>query len=207
MRTVFDRNRLQQTATVAFALLIAAAIPGLAEEPYLEEPLAKPTPAQQRNVQRLILTNECANCDLAGVALLEAHLIGADLRSANLTGANLTGSNLEGADLTGANLTNANLTNTFLTDTSLANTLLVGVNFTGAHLYNTDVQGATMEGLNLVGAEIFNTPISVGGAAPPDEILPLKPQPMEFQPVEPLIPFEDPQPPLPYPESLLDPIL
>ncbi len=192
MRTLFTRDRIKQVATVTVALLLSAT-PTLAEAP-----LAGPTLLQQNNARRLVLTNECAGCDLADVTLLEAHLIGADLRNADLTGANLTGANLEGADLEGANLTGANLTGTFLTDTCLANTQLVGVNFTEAHLYNTDVQGATMADLNLVGAEVFNTPISVGGEAP------TKP---ELKPLEPMIPFEDTQPPVLHPEYLLDPIL
>lgn len=192
MRTLFAHDRIKQVAAVTFSLLLAAT-PALAEAP-----LAEPTLRQQNNARRLVLTNECAGCDLAGVTLLEAHLIGADLRNADLTGANFTGSNLEGADLTGANLTGADFTGTFLTDTCLADTQLVGVNFTEAHLYNTDVQGATMERLNLAGAEVFNTPISVGGDAPAEH---------ELQPLEPMIPFEETQPPVLHPEYLLDPIL
>lgn len=196
MRTLFTRDRIKQAATVTCALLLAAT-PALAEAP-----LAEPTQTQQNNARRLVLTNECAGCDLAGVTLLEAHLIGADLRNADLTEANLTGANLEGADLEGADLTGANLTGAFLTDTYLANTLLIDVNFTDAHLYNTNVQGATMENLTLVGAEVFNTPISVGGEAPIEKIPPLKPHPLE-----PMIPFEETQPPVLHPEDLLDPIL
>ncbi|MEL7227774.1 MAG: pentapeptide repeat-containing protein [Cyanobacteria bacterium P01_D01_bin.36] len=192
MRTLSSRSRINQVITVSFALLLAAT-PSLAEAP-----VGEPTPLRQNNARQLVLTNECAGCDLAGVILFEAHLIGADLRNADLTGANLTGSNLEGADLTGANLTGANFTRAFLTDTCLANTQLVDVNFTEAHLYNTDVQGANMVDLNLAGAEVFNTPISIGGDAPSED---------ELQPLEPIIPFEDTQPPVLHPEYLLDPIL
>ena len=196
MRTTLGRNRIRQIATTTVLLLLAA-MPGLAEEP-----LPGPTLTQQTNARRLILTNECVGCDLAGVTLLEAHLIGADLRQADLTRANLTGANLEGADLTGATLTDANLTGAFLTDTCLTNTLLVGVNFTRARLYNTDVRGAIVEDLNLADAEILNTPISIGGETLPDDILPLEPQ---F--LEPMIPFEETQPPVLHPKYILDPIL
>ncbi len=52
-------------------------------------------------VQKLLDTNACMNCDLQGADLRGAHLIGADLRNANLAGADLYEANLEGADLTG----------------------------------------------------------------------------------------------------------
>ena len=212
MRSTLFRNRVKQAAAIAFTLLLTAT-PGLAEAPLettfetssgtlLEAPLAKPTLTRQNNIRRLVLTNECAGCDLSGITLFEAHLIGADLRNAELTGADLTGANLEGADLEGANLSGANLTGAFLTDTSLANTQLVDVNFTGAHLYNTNVDGATMEDITLVGAEVFNTPISVGGQALPGDV-----EPGDVEPLEPMIPFVDTQPPVLYPELLLDPIL
>ncbi|MEL6778048.1 MAG: pentapeptide repeat-containing protein [Cyanobacteria bacterium J06597_16] len=205
MRTLLYRYRIQQLAAMTGALLLAAT-PALPEAPLATEP----TLLQQNHIRRLMLTNTCAACDLEGVTLLEAHLIGADLRKANLRGANLTGSNLEGADLEGADLTGANFTGTFLTDARLVNTQLVGVNFTAAHLYNTDVQGANVANLNLTDAEIFNTPISVGGdALPENELQPLEstPEVPPEQLLEPIIPFEETQPPEPYPEYLLYPVL
>lgn len=161
----------------AFALLLTA-MPALAEAP-----MQIPTPAQQANVQRLVLTNGCMSCDLTGADLTETHLIGADLRNANLQWANLTGANLEGADLKGANLTGANLTGAYLTDAYLANTQMIGVNFTNAHLYNVDLTGATMADINLAGADVLNTPISVGGESPEGEL-----QPLEIMPFEQTIP-------------------
>lgn len=58
----------------------------------------------QKDLQKLLSTRECIQCDLSGLNLSGTHLIGADLRGANLQGANLTNANLEGADLTGAKL-------------------------------------------------------------------------------------------------------
>ncbi len=184
MRNTLDLNRIKQAA-VTFAVFLAA-YPAMPPA-FGAEPLPEATPRQQNNVRRLVLTNECAGCDLAGVTLLEAHLIGADLRNANLQWANLTGANLEGADLTGADLTGANLTGAFLTNTVLANTQLIGVNFTEAHLYNTDLTGAIVKDIELAGADVFNTPISIGGEELPFDQLPL---------LEPMIPFEDTQPPV-----------
>lgn len=175
MRTTVTRKFTQHIQTGAFALLLIAT-PALAEAP-----MQLPTPAQQANVQRLILTNGCLGCDLTGADLTEAHLIGADLRDANLQWANLTDVNLEGADLEGADLTGANLTGAYLTNAYLANTQLVGVNFTNAHLYNVDLTGATMEDINLAGADVFNTPISVGGEEIPE---------CEWQMLKPVIPLK-----------------
>ena len=144
------------------------------------------------NVQRLILTNGCYRCDLAGVDLSQTHLIGADLREATLAGADLSWSNLEGADLAKANLTGANFTGAFLTNASLAYTNLDNVNFAQAQLYYVDVTGASMEHLNLADATVIGTPISVGGSLEPlEEDLPvLPPIPDEHrQPFPPIAPW------------------
>ncbi|MBE9069164.1 pentapeptide repeat-containing protein [Leptolyngbya cf. ectocarpi LEGE 11479] len=125
------------------------------------------------NVQRLILTNQCRRCDLVGTDLSKVHLIGADLRGALLTGANLSWSNLEGADLTGAHLAGANFTGAFLTNASLANATLDHANFSQAQIYYANVAGASMENLNLADATVVGTPISIGGAAPENNELPI----------------------------------
>ena len=126
------------------------------------------------NIQRLMITNQCYECDLVGADLSNAHLIGADLRGAVLTGANFSWSNLEGADLEGATLTGADFTGSFLTNASLANTNLDNVNFSQAILHDVDVAGASMENLNLAGATIEGTGISIGGSTEPvDEELPI----------------------------------
>lgn len=135
--------------------------PALAEHPVDD--------LQASNVRQLLITNECAGCDLTGVDLSGAHLIGADLRSADLTGADLSGINLEGADLTKANLTDANLTGAFLTNATLARADLDNANFTQAHLYYVDVTGASMENINLAEATVIGTPISIGGPEEPLE--------------------------------------
>lgn len=125
------------------------------------------------NVQRLILTNQCRRCDLVGTDLSKIHLIGADLRGALLTGANLSWSNLEGADFTGAHLAGANFTGAFLTNASLANAILDNANFSQAQIYYANVAGASMENLNLADATVVGTPISIGGAAPENNELPI----------------------------------
>lgn len=158
-------------ATLPLLSILVMGAPSLAETP------AEAVVDEMRatNIQRLMITNQCYECDLVGVDLSNSHLIGADLRGAILTGANLSWSNLEGADLTGADLTGADLTGAFLTNASLANADLDNVNFSQAILHDVDVAGASMENLNLAGATIEGTGISIGGGAEPieDEELPI----------------------------------
>lgn len=115
------------------------------------------------NVTRLILTNACVGCNLAGADLSGAHLIGADLRETNLQGSNLSNANLEGADFTQADLSSANLTGAFLTNAVMNNAQLDQVNFTEATLYYVQVSGASVENINLTNAQVLSTPLSVGG--------------------------------------------
>ncbi|MEL6231271.1 MAG: pentapeptide repeat-containing protein [Cyanobacteria bacterium J06627_3] len=173
-------------AVFSLLFIVLMGHPGLAETP--AESIVDDIRAT--NVQRLILTNECYRCDLAGMDLSQTHLIGADLREATLAGADLSWSNLEGADLTNVNLTGANFTGAFLTNASLAYTNLDNVNFTQAQLYYVDVTGASMEHLNLADATVIGTPISVGGSLEPlEEDLPAQP----FPPIEPWIaPWQSP---------------
>ncbi|MFM6203890.1 MAG: pentapeptide repeat-containing protein, partial [Planktothrix sp.] len=72
---------------------------------------------RQRDVERLMSTNQCQQCDLSGSNLAEAKLEGADLLGANLEKANLRGANLKGADLSSANLIEADLSGADLRDT------------------------------------------------------------------------------------------
>ena len=64
----------------------------------------------QDNINTLIKTNNCQNCDLQG----------ADLSNANLSGAVLSNANLSGAKLNNANLTNANLNGVILSSTNFS---------------------------------------------------------------------------------------
>ena len=82
--------KIKQTSIIAIIAPLMLASPVYANNP--------------SQVEQLLETGACANCDLSGADLSAAHLIGADLRNANLSNANLTQANLEGADLTGANL-------------------------------------------------------------------------------------------------------
>jgi uncharacterized protein YjbI with pentapeptide repeats len=91
----------------------------------------------ENNVDKLIETKSCPECDLSDANLSGANLSGAILFLTNLSDADLTNANLYGADLQAANLTEANLT---------------GADLTGADLAETDLTGANLEGAILDGA-------------------------------------------------------
>lgn len=112
----------------------------------------------EAQLQQLLRTNSCSDCDLSYVDLtsdavrawIGGNLMNARLRGANLTGANLT-VNLYGADLADANLTNANLSTT-LTDANLTRANLTGANLTNARLTGAWLTGADLTNADLTGA-------------------------------------------------------
>ena len=104
-------------------------------------PIGSGRPIVQKNFQRLISSNGCPGCDLAGAVLTRVNLSGADLSGANLAGAKL---NL--ADLSGANLSGANLQGASLGGVDLAGADLTGANLTGAVLQGAYLKGAKLDG-------------------------------------------------------------
>lgn len=95
-------------------------------------------------IQQLLSTKRCTQCDLSNAGLVLANLAGADLSGANLTQANLSRANLTGADLSGANLTGASLNGANLT----------GANLSGANLSSTDLRDAYLMGAQLYGTKL-----------------------------------------------------
>lgn len=91
------------------------------------------------DLNQLLRTKKCTQCDLSNAGLVQANLMGADFVEANLVGANLSQANLAGANLTGANLTGA----------SLHGANLTGANLTGANLAGTDLRNAYVGNANL----------------------------------------------------------
>ncbi len=89
------------------------------------------------NRAKLIKTNSCRGCDLAGVNLNRV-----DLSNADLEGADLSQAKMYLANLTKANLRNANLR---------------GVSFGGADLADADLRGADLRGTSLAGAYLGGT--------------------------------------------------
>ena len=96
------------------------------------------------DLNRLLGTKKCQDCDLSRSGLIHANLIGADLSNANLADANLSQANLAGADLSGANLAG----------TSLYGANLTGVNLSGANLTGTDLRNAYLTNANLENVDL-----------------------------------------------------
>ena len=102
--------------------------------------IALPAKAESLNdLNQLLSTNKCSQCDLSDAGLVQADLTGSDLTQANLAGANLSQANLKGANLRGANLTG----------TSLYGANLTGANLTGANLAGVDLRNAYVSGVNF----------------------------------------------------------
>lgn len=99
----------------------------------------------EENINTLIKTNNCQDCDL----------IGANLSGADLKGADLTGAIVAEADLSGANLQQAILNKTILDKTNLSGADLSGANLQQAILAGSQLIGAKLSGANLSGAELF----------------------------------------------------
>jgi len=103
----------------------------------------------EENKKRLIETNSCPRCDLAGV----------DLERVNLPGANLEGANLTRANLYLATLTKANLQNSVL-----KSAVLKGSDLADADLRGADLRGADFTGAYLIGTKLDRKAVSNSSA-------------------------------------------
>ncbi|PSB06928.1 low-complexity protein [Pleurocapsa sp. CCALA 161] len=104
-------------------------------------------PAQAENLSdlnQLLSTKKCSQCDLSNAGLVQVDLTGSHLTGANLAGANLSQANLQGADLHGADLSG----------TSLYGANLTGANLTDANLTGTDLRNAYVGSANLAGVDL-----------------------------------------------------
>ncbi len=94
---------------------------------------------EQDDLDKLIETNACENCNLSGVELISRDLENAQLSGADLSDAKLTSANLDNADLSGTDLRSATLINASFIAANLRDATNVdSANFTGA-----DLSGAT----------------------------------------------------------------
>lgn len=85
--------------------------------------------------EKLLDTNKCYECDLAGLDFSGANFKNADLEKADLTGCNFSGASFKNANLKGAILVN----------TDLRNADLRGADFYRADLSGSDLTGAKVE--------------------------------------------------------------
>ena len=107
---------------------------------------------KQKTVDRLLDTDACVECDLAGVDLSGKRLKGVDLERADLAGANLSDVNLSEANLKGADLSGANLRGADLSEADLYKADLTGADLTGADLTDASTDSADFTGAQGVPA-------------------------------------------------------
>lgn len=133
--------------------------------------------SSEDNIQNLLITNSCVECDLKDSDLSRRDLRGADLRGANLQNvkfqfSDLNGANLQGADLTGAQCGGADLSGADLRGAKYTAKVL-----NGAYLANTVYGSAEdQEALsstrqdNLIAEESSAPVVEQGGADKPAEV-------------------------------------
>ncbi len=105
---------------------------------------------EQADLERLLQTNECGECDLAGAPLAQKNLAKAILAKANLQGADLRGAVLRMADLEGANLKDADMS---------------GAVLEAADLFKADLEGAIIKGAIFDGAYLVGTLFDKGSTS------------------------------------------
>jgi uncharacterized protein YjbI with pentapeptide repeats len=88
--------------------------------------------AAKENLEKLIVTRACRDCNLAGLNMNRLDLAGVDLQGADLSMSSFQLANLSGANLQG--------------------TILRGAQFGGTDLGNADLRGADLRGVKLDGA-------------------------------------------------------
>lgn len=125
-------------------------------KPAITHPWEKDSLDVEKNISKLMLTNQCLQCFLEG----------ADLRGKNLSGAQLQGSWLVNANLQGANLSGANLKSTRISGAKVDGS----TKFNNAYLCNTRMpEDLYMPGDNLRNDDCTKNP-------PPLTQLPLSQQ-------------------------------
>ncbi|HHL33528.1 MAG TPA: pentapeptide repeat-containing protein [Desulfobulbaceae bacterium] len=113
---------------------------------YTVETPAQAAAEKQALVDRLLDTDACVECDLAGVDLSGKRLKGVDLERANLAGADLSDTNLSEANLKGADLAGANLRGADLSEADLYKADLTDADLTGADLSEASTDSADFTG-------------------------------------------------------------
>ena len=103
----------------------------------------------QEDLEKLLKTNECIQCDLSK----------ANFKKANLSNANLQGSNLNGANLWRANLSNANLENCSLEQANLKRVNFSNANLNRARFHWSIIRYAIMDGATAYQADFSKTKI------------------------------------------------
>jgi uncharacterized protein YjbI with pentapeptide repeats len=103
----------------------------------------------REQLDRLLKTEKCKECDLAG-----ANLAGLDLRGGNFEGANLKGADLQNADLRGIIALRADFESADLQNADLQKAFLAEANLKGANLKKADLRGVSFTRANLESADL-----------------------------------------------------
>jgi len=99
----------------------------------------------QENINTLIKTNGCAQCNLANADLNRLDLSGSDLRNADLSGATFFLADLSGANLSGAILRGAQFGGTDMAQADMREADLRGANLTGAYTVGSLMDGTLVD--------------------------------------------------------------
>lgn len=117
--------------------------------------LSQPAHAfKQEDVDRLLETGACKNCDLSG-----ANLEGMDLKYISAGGSSLRNANLSNTDLRGANLYKTDLQSADLSGAKFYSDGL-GVNSTAFKSHNAFLAKANFQDANMTGADLRNVIIT-----------------------------------------------
>jgi len=114
----------------------------------------EPVKQEMTDLEKLLKTNRCMECNLSRADLSGKNLKGAHLERANLAGANLYKATLEKANLKETDLAGANLEKTDLEDADLYKANLSGANCKEANFTNAALDGANLSGTDFTGAQM-----------------------------------------------------
>lgn len=109
------------------------------------------------DLNQLLSTKNCPQCDLSSAGLVQSDLTRADLQQADLAGANLSQANLSGADLRGADLTGASLHGANLSGADLTEANLTGTDLRNAFVGNTQLVGVDLDSAHIEGIKGLST--------------------------------------------------
>lgn len=107
-----------------------------------------------QNIQTLLKTLSCNNCDLKNANLANAALTKAQLQMADLSGAVLTGANLAQATIIQSNMSEAEMSGVNMSGAEVFGTDLSMVNLTMANLFQAELLSCNVNGANLFGADM-----------------------------------------------------
>lgn len=108
----------------------------------------------QADLDKLLETGFCRECNLARADLSRAKLLSVDVQGSNLGMANLSGADLREAKLGGVDLSGADLSGAYLSGADLYMANLSGADLTGARLNTAILSEADLSGADLSGADL-----------------------------------------------------